>query len=198
MQLTYATLRTPAGTALVVATPRGVCAIQLGDGADGLVRRLKRALPGIRLRRGGRAARAAVRALRGYLEGKTVDVPLDVHGTPFQMKVWAALRGIPRGQTRTYAQVAGGIGRPTASRAVARACGANPVAILVPCHRVVRSDGQLGGYRWGVQRKRALLEYEARAVLSRPRGSQADASPRKLEQARCGPEPGLRACAGRT
>ncbi len=163
MELTYATVRTPVGIALVVATPRGVRAIQLGHRADGLVRRLKRALPDIRLRRGGRAVRAAVRSLHACLHGKAVKVPLDVHGTPFQMAVWAALRGIPRGETRTYAQVARDVGRPTAARAVARACAANPVAILIPCHRVVRSDGQVGGYQWGELRKRALLRYEQSA-----------------------------------
>ncbi|MFN3285897.1 MAG: methylated-DNA--[protein]-cysteine S-methyltransferase [bacterium] len=164
MQLAYATVRTPVGRALVVATPRGVCAIQLGHRADGLLRHLKKAQPDIRLRRGGRLVRAAVRALHAYLHGKAVKVPLDVHGTPFQMAVWAALRGIPRGETRTYAQVARGVGRPTAARAVARACAANPVAILIPCHRVVRSDGQVGGYRWGEPRKRALLRYEQSAT----------------------------------
>lgn len=92
---------------------------------------------------------------------------MDLDGTPFQLLVWRALRRIPLGQRRTYADIARQLGRPSAARAVARACATNPVALLIPCHRVVRSDGSLGGYRWGWERKRALLEQEARAVAGR-------------------------------
>jgi AraC family transcriptional regulator of adaptative response/methylated-DNA-[protein]-cysteine methyltransferase len=95
--------------------------------------------------------------------GATLDVPLDPRGTPFQQRVWQALRDIPAGATATYADIAARIGAPGSVRAVAQACGANPIAIAIPCHRVVRSDGALSGYRWGVERKRALLDREARA-----------------------------------
>jgi AraC family transcriptional regulator of adaptative response/methylated-DNA-[protein]-cysteine methyltransferase len=103
----------------------------------------------------------SVGAILGYLDGeRALDLPLDVRATAFQRRVWEALRRIPYGSTRSYAQVARAIGHPTATRAVARACATNPAALVIPCHRVVRADGGLGGYRWGIERKRALLERE--------------------------------------
>ncbi len=164
--MSYTTLRCAAGVVLVAATPGGVCAVYLGDRARQLFHRLRREFPQADLRRGDRRLRAWVRAC---VDGDAADVPVDVRGTPFQRRVWRVLRSIPRGQTRTYAEVARRLGRPGAARAVARACASNPVALLVPCHRVVRSDGSLGGYRWGTWRKRMLLEREAqRASLAAP------------------------------
>lgn len=151
-----------AGTLLLAATGRGVCAVYAGSGARALVRRLRREYPGARIRKDARGLARWIRALRQSLWRASPDVPLDVRATRFQRRVWRVLRQIPPGQTLTYAQVARKCGMPRAARAVARACATNPVAVLVPCHRVVRSDGSLGGYRWGRGRKRALLQYEAR------------------------------------
>ncbi|GBD30293.1 Bifunctional transcriptional activator/DNA repair enzyme Ada [bacterium HR32] len=149
----------------MAATDRGVCRVYLGDRTRDLLRRLWREFPDARLHRD---ARRVGSWLRACLEGRTADIPVDLRATPFQQKVWQALRKIRPGQRRTYAEVARGLGRPGAARAVARACAANPVALLIPCHRVVRSDGGLGGYRWGSERKRALLEQEATASGKQP------------------------------
>lgn len=152
----------------MAATDRGVCRVYLGDRTRDLLRRLWREFPDARLHRD---ARRVGSWLRACLEGRTADIPVDLRATPFQQKVWQALRKIHPGQRRTYAEVARGLGRPRAARAVARACAANPVALLIPCHRVVRSDGTSGGYRWGRERKRVLLKQEARAAASgQPRG----------------------------
>ena len=151
----------PFGSVLVAATGRGVCAVRLGDQPE-LEAELAREFPGATLERDdvglGPAVAAVVRSLDG---GPVPDLPLDVRATAFRWRVWEVLRAIPRGQTRSYAQVAAAIGEPRAVRAVASACASNPVALLVPCHRVVRSDGTPGGYRWGPERKRALLDREA-------------------------------------
>ncbi len=151
---------TPAGRALVAATARGVRAVYLGDSTRALVQQLQRDFPGTALRRFPKRLRSWELALRTALQGQPVAVPLDVAGTTFQKEVWEALRSIPAGTRRTYAEVARAVGRPGGARAVARACATNPVPILVPCHRVVRADGSLGGYRWGVRRKQALLDSE--------------------------------------
>ncbi len=150
-----------AGTLLLAATGRGVCAVYAGAGARALVRRLRREYPGASIRKDARGLARWIRALRQCLRSGCPKVPLDVNATKFQRRVWSVLRRIPPGQTLTYAQVARKCGRPRAARAVARVCATNPVALLVPCHRVVRSDGGLGGYRWGTSRKRLLLQYEA-------------------------------------
>jgi len=151
------------GSVLVAATDKGVCAITLGDDPDALVRHLQDRFPNAGLVGGDAGFEALVAKVVGLVEtpAAATDLPLDVRGTAFQQRVWQALRKIPAGSTASYADIARRIGAPTAVRAVAQACGANPVAIAIPCHRVVRQDGHLSGYRWGVERKRALLDREA-------------------------------------
>jgi AraC family transcriptional regulator of adaptative response/methylated-DNA-[protein]-cysteine methyltransferase len=153
------------GVLLVARSARGVCAILLGDAADQLERDLQRRFPADRLIRGGRELGPVLRQVIELVESRTsrAGVPLDIRGTTFERRVWSALRRIPAGSTASYAQIAARIGAPQAARAVARACAANKLAVAVPCHRVVRSDGALSGYRWGVARKRALLAREAAA-----------------------------------
>jgi len=151
------------GSILVAATDRGVCAISMGDDPDALVRDLEDRFPSAQLLPGDDAFRELVAVVVGFVEAPAVglDLPLDVRGTAFQQRVWQALRDIPPGSTTSYADIARRIGAPTALRAVAQACAANPLAVAIPCHRVVRRDGELSGYRWGVERKRALIEREA-------------------------------------
>ncbi|AWN49564.1 bifunctional DNA-binding transcriptional regulator/O6-methylguanine-DNA methyltransferase Ada [Methylobacterium terrae] len=150
------------GHVLVAATDRGVCAILLGDDPDALLRDLQDRFPKAALTGGDPGFEAVVGQVIGLVEapGTAPGLPLDIGGTAFQQRVWQALRAIPPGRTATYAEVARAIGAPAAARAVALACGANPIAVAVPCHRVVRGDGSLSGYRWGVARKRALLDRE--------------------------------------
>jgi AraC family transcriptional regulator of adaptative response/methylated-DNA-[protein]-cysteine methyltransferase len=153
------------GAILVAASERGVCAIQLGDDPAGLVRELESRFPRARLVGGDAAFERVVAQVVGLVEapGKGADLPLDVRGTAFQQRVWQALRKIPAGATATYTQIAERIGAPKSVRAVAQACAANALAVAIPCHRVVRADGGLAGYRWGIERKRALLDREAGA-----------------------------------
>lgn len=153
------------GAILVAATVRGVCALWLGDDADALVRELQDRFPHARLVGGDAEFERWMAAAVGCVDapGTGRDLPLDVRGTAFQQRVWQALRTLPFGATASYADLAARLGVPRATRAVANACAANPVAVAIPCHRVVRRDGTPGGYRWGVARKRALLEREARA-----------------------------------
>src|ERR1700722_2057854 len=151
------------GAVLVAATDKGVCAITLGDDPDALVRDLQDRFPNADFEGGDAEFERTVAEVVGLVEapGQRLDLPLDIRGTAFQQKVWAALSAIPAGKTATYTEIARAIGQPTAVRAVAQACGANPLAIAIPCHRVVRSDGDLSGYRWGVERKRKLIDREA-------------------------------------
>jgi AraC family transcriptional regulator of adaptative response/methylated-DNA-[protein]-cysteine methyltransferase len=151
------------GAVLVAATEKGVCAIMLGDDPDLLVRELQDRFPRAELRGGDAAFERTVAQVVGLVEapGERPDLPLDIRGTAFQQRVWQALRAIPSGKTMSYAEIARAVGRPKAVRAVAQACAANPLAVAIPCHRVVRTDGDLSGYRWGVERKRALLDREA-------------------------------------
>jgi AraC family transcriptional regulator, regulatory protein of adaptative response / methylated-DNA-[protein]-cysteine methyltransferase len=153
------------GTILVAASERGVCAILMGDDAASLVRDLEDRFPEADLVGGDAAFERLVAEVVGFVEAPRLglDLPLDLRGTVFQERVWRALALIPPGATSSYAEVARRIGAPNAVRAVARACAENPLAVAIPCHRVVRRDGGLSGYRWGVERKRALLEREARA-----------------------------------
>jgi AraC family transcriptional regulator of adaptative response/methylated-DNA-[protein]-cysteine methyltransferase len=151
------------GAILVAATDKGVCAIQLGDDPDQLVRALQDRFPKARLIGGDARFEELIARVVGFVEKPTqgLDLPLDIRGSAFQQRVWRALRDIRPGSTATYSEIAKRIGRPKAVRAVAQACAANAIAVAIPCHRVVRTDGSLSGYRWGVERKRALLEREA-------------------------------------
>lgn len=150
------------GAVLVAATAKGVCAISLGDDPEELLRDLQRRFPRATLIGGDAGFERYVAAAVGMVERPQTrfDLPLDMRGTAFQQRVWAALRQIPAGETASYAEIARRIGAPKATRAVAQACAANPVSLAVPCHRVVRSDGAISGYYWGVARKRELLERE--------------------------------------
>jgi len=151
------------GSILVARSERGVCAIFLGDDPEALTRELQDRFPRATLIGADPAFEDVVAKVVGLIEapGTGVDLPLDVRGTAFQQRVWRALREIPAGSTASYREIASRIGAPRAVRAVAHACAVNPVAVAIPCHRVVRSDGGLAGYRWGVERKRELLEREA-------------------------------------
>jgi AraC family transcriptional regulator, regulatory protein of adaptative response / methylated-DNA-[protein]-cysteine methyltransferase len=151
------------GAVLVAATDKGVCAITLGDDPEALVRDLQDRFPRAEFKGGDAEFERTIAEVVGLVEApaQRLDLPLDIRGTAFQQKVWAALQTIPPGKTATYKEIARAIGQPTAVRAVAQACGANPLAIAIPCHRVVRSDGDLSGYRWGVERKRELIAREA-------------------------------------
>lgn len=150
------------GLILVAATAQGVCAILLGDDPDVLARDLQDRFPRAEIIGGDEAFAQVVAAVVGCVETPQIglDLPLDIRGTAFQRRVWEALRAIPSGRTATYTEVAHAIGQPQSVRAVAQACGANALAVAIPCHRVVRTGGGLSGYRWGVERKRALLERE--------------------------------------
>ena len=159
----FVTLRSELGWLLVAATAKGVCAVKLGDTAIALERDLRQEFPRASILPNRFVAREWVRAIVDGLSGGTGRrLPLDVRGTAFQWRVWRALQTIPSGETRTYSDVARAIGRPSAVRAVARACASNPVCLLVPCHRVVGKNGT-GGYRWGVSRKARLLKAEKEA-----------------------------------
>lgn len=162
MDIRFAIGASSLGAILVAATEKGLCAITLGDDPEALVRDLQDRFPKARLIGGDADFEAWVAQVVGFVEAPKIglDLPLDVRGTAFQQRVWQALRAIPAGKTVTYTDVAAAIGAPSAVRAVAGACAANALAVAIPCHRVVRSDGSLSGYRWGVERKRALLERE--------------------------------------
>jgi AraC family transcriptional regulator of adaptative response/methylated-DNA-[protein]-cysteine methyltransferase len=163
LEIRFAIAPCSLGLALVAASDRGVCAILLGDARRGLRADLARRFPRARLVAGDDAFASVVSRAVACIETPRLglDLPLDVRGTAFQHRVWRALRDIPPGSTSTYADIARRIGAPRAVRAVAGACAANPLAVAIPCHRVVRADGDLAGYRWGVPRKRALLARES-------------------------------------
>ena len=162
MQIRYTIANSPLGRLLVGATDRGISAIYLGKDDAPLEAELRREYPRAEIHRDRNGMREWVGQILEHLRGHqpNLDLPTDVQATAFQRRVWQELRKIPYGTTRTYSQVARAIGQPSAVRAVARACATNPVSVVVPCHRVVREDGNLAGYRWGVQRKRELLEHE--------------------------------------
>lgn len=164
------------GLVLVAESAAGICAVLMGDDADVLRDDLRRRFPAVVLARGNREAETRAAEVVRTLEspggdGAVEALPLDLHGTLFQRQVWDALRKVPAGTTATYAAIARRLGRATSARAVAQACAANPVAVLVPCHRAVRSDGAMAGYRWGIGRKRALLQREAQAIAAGTRRS---------------------------
>jgi AraC family transcriptional regulator of adaptative response/methylated-DNA-[protein]-cysteine methyltransferase len=161
-EIGYAILSTRLGSLLVAGTSRGVCQVALGDRRDALVDALRAEYPRAKIIKDSARAKHWAEAVRQAADGLTgaANVPLDIRATAFQRRVWDFLMTIPRGETRTYSEVAGALGRPTASRAVARACATNPVALVVPCHRVIRGDGSLAGYRWGIDQKKKLLDAE--------------------------------------
>lgn len=161
-RIEFAIGETSLGAILVARSQRGVCAISLGDDPDALLRELQDRFPRAELIGGDAAFETLVAQVVGLIEQPGIghELPLDVRGTAFQQRVWQALRQIPAGETASYAQVAQRIGSPRSVRAVAQACASNTLAVAIPCHRVVRSDGALSGYRWGVERKQALLERE--------------------------------------
>jgi len=161
-RIAFAVVPCALGRLLVAATERGICRIGIGDDAHALERGLRAEFPAATIARDDDTLRSWVAEITAHLDGcqPHLELPIDVRATAFQRRVWEALRKIPYGSTRSYSQVARAVGNPKATRAVARACATNPVAIVVPCHRVVREDGDLGGYRWGIDLKRALLERE--------------------------------------
>ena len=162
MTIAYDVLSCPLGKALIAATPAGICAVEFGDSAARLARALVDRYPRATIRRSPDLLRRVTGRLRRIFD-LDPTLPLDVRATAFQARVWNELRSIPAGATRSYGEIARRIGRPGSARAVASACASNRIAILIPCHRAVASCGGLSGYRWGVHRKKALLERERRA-----------------------------------
>ena len=170
MQINYTIVNSPLGRLLVGATQRGISALYLGKDDAALQTALRREYPRAEISRDRNGLEGWVGKILEHLRGRepNLDLPTDVQATAFQRRVWEELRKIPYGTTRTYSQVARAIGKPRAIRAVARACATNPVSVVVPCHRVVREDGKLAGYRWGLDRKRTLLEHESAHPESEP------------------------------
>ena len=162
----YAVLETSLGKLLIATTSRGICSVRFGETGAALLRELKSDFKAAKIVHDDQGLRAAGEQVKQLLEASTtsINIPLDIQGTAFQQKVWETLRQIPRGETRSYSEIAQSIGQPSAVRAVANACASNPVALVVPCHRVVQKNGSLAGYRWGVKRKAALLEQEQPAL----------------------------------
>jgi AraC family transcriptional regulator, regulatory protein of adaptative response / methylated-DNA-[protein]-cysteine methyltransferase len=169
LRIEYAIANSPVGRLLVAATPRGVCAVYLGDpGADkALVGALAEEYPAASVSQANGGVRRWIDLILEHLDGKQLqhDLPIDVRATAFQHRVWQQLQAIPYGETRSYREIAERLGAPGAARAVGRACATNPVSLIVPCHRAVREDGGLGGYRWGVDRKKRLLTHERGTVV---------------------------------
>lgn len=160
--ITYTIVNSLLGRLLVAGTDKGLCAVKLGDRDAALEQDLRREFPAATILKKQGALATWVRALVSHLDGsqRKIDLPVDVKATAFQWKVWTYLQSIPYGETRSYSEAAEEMGMPAATRAVARACATNHVCLVIPCHRVVQKNGGLGGYRWGVQRKRALLDRE--------------------------------------
>ena len=167
--ITHATISTHLGLLTVAATDRGVCFVEFGDSEKKLVETLRREFPSAELTAMTKPWRSPfrdwIRALEQHLEGvrPELDLPLDIRATAFQARVWRYLQSIPYGSVRSYREIAEAIGQPSAARAVASACARNPVPLAIPCHRVIRGTGELGGYRWGIKRKQALLKGEQQA-----------------------------------
>lgn len=173
MRIRYTIADSSLGRLLVGATDRGISALYLGESDTRLEAAIQKEYPRAEISRDRNGMEGWLASILAHLRGREphLDLPTDVQATAFQRRVWEELRRIPYGSTRTYSQVARAIGRPTAVRAVARACATNPVSVVVPCHRVVREDGNLAGYRWGLERKRALLEHESAALENRKVGA---------------------------
>jgi AraC family transcriptional regulator of adaptative response/methylated-DNA-[protein]-cysteine methyltransferase len=169
MTIRHTIVDTPLGRLLVGATERGICAVSLGDADADLVRSLRAEYPAAEITRDETGLHQHVTAILSHLQGErpAATLPLDIQATAFQRRVWQELRAIPRGDTASYREVAHRLGQPGAARAVAQACASNPVALVIPCHRVIREDGGLGGYRWGMDRKQALLALEQSAAPAR-------------------------------
>jgi AraC family transcriptional regulator, regulatory protein of adaptative response / methylated-DNA-[protein]-cysteine methyltransferase len=165
-EIKFATAKSELGTVLVARSAAGVCAILIGDGPDVLKSDLNEEFTDAMLVRDDRALRTDLDKILAFISApaKGLELPLDIRGTPFQRRVWSALLGVRVGYKITYAALASRIGDPHAIRAVANACAANAIALAIPCHRVVRSDGALAGYRWGMERKRSMIEKEAEAL----------------------------------
>ena len=165
LTIVYATARCPLGILLVAATERGICFAAIGEEEGALLHALQQEFPNASVEHSKEELENAMSSIVGCLDGRTqaLSLPLDAQGTDFQVLVWNALRQIPAGETRTYGEIAGSIGKPAAARAVGRACATNPVPLLIPCHRAVRADGDTGGYRWGSERKAAILAAEKAA-----------------------------------
>jgi len=166
MKIGYTVAKSPLGKVLVAATERGISAVYLGESENALVAELRKEYPRAEIAPAPNSFRRWVGEIAQRIEGKQpcLELPLDLQATAFQRRVWQELQSIPRGRTRTYLQVARSLGQPKAVRAVARACATNPVSIVVPCHRVIRQDGNLAGYRWGLSRKEQLLAQERTAT----------------------------------
>jgi AraC family transcriptional regulator, regulatory protein of adaptative response / methylated-DNA-[protein]-cysteine methyltransferase len=164
LQINYTIVNVYLGQMLLAATEKGLCALYFGSDAEELKKALQNEYPAAELVYNEAPLKDWLYRLLRYLDGEPLELnlPLDLQATAFQQRVWQELRRIPLGETRTYAQVAAAIGQPAAVRAVANACAGNPVGVVTPCHRVIRSDGSLGGYRWGIKRKEALLAQERR------------------------------------
>ena len=164
----YTIVSTWLGWAIVAATERGICMTALADSRAALESDLRRRFPSAELRPADAALSGWAERVVRYITrpGDTLDLPLDIRGTAFQARVWRALQKIPPGKTVTYSDIAAALGQPQSVRAVAQACASNKLAVVVPCHRVVRRDGDLAGYRWGIERKRALLDRERGAVMA--------------------------------
>lgn len=161
VNIRYAIAKTPIGQMLLAATPKGVCSVQFGESDSKLESELRREYPRAEIVRSDKALTPWIRAVQGRIRGEDAkSLPLDIQATAFQRLVWEQLRAIPYGATNSYSEVAKRIGRPKAARAVARACASNPIAVAIPCHRVVRENGDPGGYRWGMRRKQKLLALE--------------------------------------
>jgi AraC family transcriptional regulator of adaptative response/methylated-DNA-[protein]-cysteine methyltransferase len=169
MNINYTVADSPLGKLLVATTKRGICAVTLGDSESELEASLAVEYPNADIHRDGNESSEAIEQLLSYLAGdeRRLDLPLDLQATAFQLSVWEELRRIPYGSTRSYSEVAESLGQPKAVRAVARACATNPVALVTPCHRVVKADGSLSGYRWGVERKARLLAREKAVAVKR-------------------------------
>ncbi len=182
MTIFFSVTPCPLGQLLVAVTERGICKLSLGDQPEELLADLAHEFARAERLRDDEGVGYWVGKIIVYLEGwqPHLDLPLDLRATAFQLKVWRQLQAIPVGETRAYSDIAAAIGQPTASRAVANACAGNPVALVIPCHRIIRKDKGLGGYRWGIERKRALLEGERRYVESACQKPETSARERSL------------------
>src|ERR1700692_792891 len=173
-EISYTIVESPFGRMLVATTARGICALSVHQSAQWQESELRRDFHEAKITRDDAVARLAAQAVLRYLRGETArcEVPLDIRGTPFQLLVWRELLAIPEGSTRSYGEIAARIGRPSAARAVGHANGSNPVSILIPCHRAIGANGDLTGYRWGLEIKKKLLAFEHaradRAMLNSP------------------------------